>query len=120
MWRGFGGCSRHAEGAVVLCRGRQQLLVLRRLLKSAIVAENIVFFCRVGVCAVLLVSLGVGCESAGMVWGVGHIGREKLLPPSAVGVGTVQKMAKLVLGEGGLRSGARRAGSGGTALHQGW
>lgn len=44
MWRGFGGCSRHAEGAVVLCRGRQQLLVLRRLLKSAIVVENIGFF----------------------------------------------------------------------------
>lgn len=48
MWRGFGGCSRHAEGAMVLCRGRQQLLVLRRLLKSAIVAENIGVFAELG------------------------------------------------------------------------
>lgn len=29
----------------------------------------------------MLVSLGVGCESAGMVGAVGHVGREKLLPP---------------------------------------
>lgn len=68
----------------------------------------------------MLVSLGAGCESAGMVGAVGHVGREKLLPPpSAVGMGTVQKTAEMVLGEGGLCSGGRRAGSGGTALHQG-
>lgn len=29
----------------------------------------------------MLVGLGVGCESAGTVWGVGHVGREKLPPP---------------------------------------